>query len=80
MKKFIVISAFLVGIAGVASAAPVMCAVLMEANLTGRTGSTCTVIPAGFYISSLTLTGIDDYCGLRSGFRLTACQSQVRSA
>lgn len=45
-----------------------MCAVLMPANTSGSTGSTCTVNPdAGFYISSLTLTATDDYSGLQSG-------------
>ena len=68
MKKLILISVFLMGIAGVASSTPVICSVLMAANTNGNTGSTCTVTPdAGFYISSLTLTATDDYTGLQSG-------------
>jgi hypothetical protein len=68
MKKLILISAFLMGIAGLANATPVMCSVLMGANTTANTGSTCTVTPdAGFFISALTLTATDDYTGVQSG-------------
>ena len=67
MKKLFLISLFLIAIAGLASATPVTCAVLMVPNTTGNTGSTCSVTPdPGFYISSLTLTGMDDYTGLQT--------------
>jgi hypothetical protein len=68
MKKLVLISLFLVGIVGLVNATPITCAVLMTGNTSGYTGSTCTVNPdPGFFISSLTLTGTDDYTGLQSG-------------
>ncbi len=68
MKQVILISLFLVAIAGLASATPVFCSVLMNSDTSGSTGSTCTVVPdPGFYISTLTLTGTDDYTGLELG-------------
>ncbi len=67
MKKLFLISLFLIAVAGLASATPVTCAVLMVPNTTGNTGSTCSVTPdPGFFISSLTLTGMDDYTGLQT--------------
>jgi hypothetical protein len=68
MKKIVVLSLFLIALAGMASATPVMCAVLMFSNTSGNTGSVCSVTPdPGFFISSLILTGSDDFTGLQSG-------------
>jgi hypothetical protein len=68
MKKLLLLTFALMALAGLASATPVMCAVLMFANTVGNTGNTCTVNPdPGFFISSLTLTATDDYTGLQSG-------------
>ena len=68
MKKLLLIGIFWAATAGLASATDVPCAVLMTPNTTGNTGSSCTVnADPGFYISSLTLTGTDDYTGDQSG-------------
>ena len=68
MKKLLLISLVLIGIAGLASATPVQCSVLMSPNATGASTSLCTITaPGGFYISSLTLTGTDDYTGYQNG-------------
>ena len=68
MKKLLLVSLLWVGLAGVAHATVVDCSVLMAANTSGSTGSTCTVAPdPGFFISTLTLTGTDDYTGYLSG-------------
>ena len=69
MKKLLLISLGLIGIAGLASATPVQCSVLMSPNnVTGASTSLCTITAdSGFYISSLTLTGTDDYTGYGSG-------------
>jgi len=69
MKKLVLTAVFLIGIAQLASATPVDCAILMAPNssVTFST-STCTINPdPGFFISSLTLTAEDDYTGLQSG-------------
>jgi hypothetical protein len=68
LKKLLFISLVLIGIASLASATPVTCAVLMSPNTGGGSTSVCTVTAdAGFYISSLTLSGTDDYTGYQSG-------------
>ena len=69
MKKLLLISLFLIALAGLAGATPVMCGILMTPNSsTTLLSSTCTVNPdPGFFISSLTLTATDDYTGLQSG-------------
>lgn len=68
MKKLLLLSLLWIGLAGVAKATPIDCFVLMAANTSGNTGSTCTVTAdPGFFISSLTLTGTDDYTGYLSG-------------
>jgi hypothetical protein len=68
LKKLLLLSLALIALAGLVSATPVTCAVLMFPNTSGNTGTTCTVNPdPGFFISSLTLTGTDDYTGLQSG-------------
>ena len=68
MKKLLLVSLFWIGLAGAANAAPVICSVLMLPNTTGNTGSTCMVnADPGFFISSLTLTGTDDYTGYQTG-------------
>jgi hypothetical protein len=68
LKKLLLISLALIAFASLASATPVMCAVLMFPNTSGTNGSVCSITPdAGFFISSLTLTGTDDYTGLQSG-------------
>jgi hypothetical protein len=65
MKKILVLSLLLVALAGLASATPVGCGILMKGNSsTTLVSSMCTVNPdPGFFISSLTLTGTDDYAG-----------------
>jgi len=68
MKKLILLSLAAIGIASVASATPVNCEVLMAANTMGGSSNTCTVTPdPGDFISSLTLTGADDYTGFLTG-------------
>ena len=68
MKRLLFISLFLIGIAGLASATPVQCSILMSPGQTGASTSVCTVTaPGGSYISALTLTGTDDYTGYGSG-------------
>jgi hypothetical protein len=69
MKKIVLTALFLVSIAQLASAAPVDCSILMAPNSsTTYATSICTINPdPGFFISSLTLTGTDDYTGLQSG-------------
>src|SRR5579871_6504066 len=68
MKKLILLSLAAIGIASVASATPVNCEVLMAANTSGGSSNTCTVAPdPGDFISSLTLTGADDYTGYLTG-------------
>jgi len=68
VKKLILISLFLIGLAGLAGAAPIFCSVLMGSNTSGNSSSTCAITPdPGFFISSLTLTATDDYTGLQSG-------------
>jgi len=68
MKKLLLIVILWAATAGLASAFSVPCAVLMTPNTTGSAGSSCTVTPdPGFFISSLTLTGTDDYTGDQSG-------------
>lgn len=65
MKKLIFASLFLIAIAGLASATPVVCDVVMAPNSSNIVlSSSCTVNPdPGFYISSLTLTGYDSFAG-----------------
>ncbi len=65
IKKILVLSILLVALAGLASATPVQCGILMQANSSTTVfSSVCTVDPdPGFFISSLTLTGTDDYAG-----------------
>jgi hypothetical protein len=65
MKKILVLSLFLVAIAGLACATPVMCDVVMQPNSSNIVlSSSCTVHPdSGFFISSLTLTGFDSFTG-----------------
>jgi PEP-CTERM motif len=68
MKKLLLLSILSIGMAGVAHAGPMTCFVLMASNTSGNTGSTCTVTAdPGFFISTLTLTGTDDYTGYLSG-------------
>jgi hypothetical protein len=67
MKKLVLLSLVLIGLAALAAATPVQCSVLMTPNETGASTDLCTVTaPAGFYISSLTLTGMDDYAGYQN--------------
>ena len=65
MKKLLLLSLFLIAIAGLASATPVSCGVLMAPNSSSiLLNSTCTVNPdPGYFISTLTLTAKDDYTG-----------------
>jgi hypothetical protein len=65
MKKILVVSLFLVALAGFVGATPVMCDVVMQPNSSNIVlSSSCTVNPdPGFYISSLTLTGYDSFTG-----------------
>src|SRR5271165_1991063 len=68
MKKLLLVSLLWIGLAGVAHANPATCFVLMLANTSGNTGTDCTVTPdPGFFISTLTLTGTDDYTGHLDG-------------
>jgi hypothetical protein len=72
LKKFLLLSLAIAGIAGVAGATPVSCGVLMTPNSSNiLISATCTITPdAGFFISALTLTGTDDFTG-GSGFNGT---------
>jgi hypothetical protein len=65
MKKLIFASLFLIAIAGLASATPIMCDVVIQPNSSNIVlSSSCTVNPdPGFFISSLTLTGFDSFTG-----------------
>jgi hypothetical protein len=67
MKKLVLLSLVLIAVAGLASASAATCSVLMNPNTSGNNSSICTinVITLGDYISSLTLTGTDDYTGLQ---------------
>jgi hypothetical protein len=69
MKKTLALSLSLVALASLASAAPVMCGILMKGDSsTTVTSSSCSVNPdPGFFISALTLTATDDYTGLLLG-------------
>jgi PEP-CTERM motif len=68
MKKLLLASLIWIGVAGVTHASPNDCFVLMGANTTGNSGTTCTVTAdPGFFISDLTLTGSDDYTGYLDG-------------
>jgi len=69
MKKLLLTSLFLIAIAGLASATPVLCDAVIAPNSSNIVlNSSCTVNPdPGFYISSLTLTGFDSFTG---GFAL----------
>ena len=67
MKTLVLLSLVLIGFAASAAASPVQCSVLLTPNETGASTDLCTVTaPAGFYISSLTLTGTDDYTGYQN--------------
>src|SRR5271155_4496204 len=65
MKKLFLTVFFLIGIAQLASATPVMCDVVMAPNSSSIVlSNSCTVDPdPGFFISSLTLTGFDSFTG-----------------
>jgi PEP-CTERM motif-containing protein len=65
MKKSFLTAIFLIGIAQLASATPIMCDVVMQPNSSNIVlSSNCTVNPdPGFFISSLTLTGFDSFTG-----------------
>ncbi len=65
MKKLFLTAIFLIGIAQLASATPIMCDAVMAPNSsTIVLNSSCTVNPdPGFFISSLTLTGFDSFTG-----------------
>jgi len=69
MKKTPVLALLLVALASLANASPVMCGILMKGDSSSTVvSSMCTVNPdPGFFISSLSLTGTDDYAGLLSG-------------
>jgi hypothetical protein len=65
VKKLFLTVFFLIGIAQLASATPVMCDVVMAPNSSLIVlSNSCTVDPdPGFFISSLTLTGFDSFTG-----------------
>jgi len=65
MKKLVLTALFLIAIAGLASATPIMCDAVMAPNSSIIVlSSSCTVDPdPGFFISSLTLTGFDSFTG-----------------
>jgi PEP-CTERM motif len=65
MKKILALFLFLVALASLAGASPVLCGILMKGDSsTTLFNTTCTVNPdPGFFISSLTLTATDDYTG-----------------
>jgi hypothetical protein len=65
MKKLLLTSLFLIATAGLASATPVICDVVMQPDSSNIVlSSSCTINPdPGFYISSLTLTGFDSFTG-----------------
>lgn len=67
MKKIILLSLASFAIASVVSATPV-CQALMNPNTSGNSTTMCSVVAdPGDFITSLTLTGTDDYTGLQSG-------------
>ena len=67
MKKLLLLALSLVVLASAVSAAPIICSVLMSPNA-GNTGGLCTInAPAGFFVSSATITSNDDYTGYQSG-------------
>jgi PEP-CTERM motif len=65
MKKILTLCIFMIAIAGVVGATPVMCDVVIQPNTSNIVLSdTCTVNPdPGFYISTLTLSGYDSFTG-----------------
>jgi hypothetical protein len=65
MKKLFLTALFLIGLAQLASATPVLCDVVMAPNSSNIVlSSSCTVNPdPGFFISTLTLTGFDSFTG-----------------
>lgn len=68
MRKLLLASLIWIGMAGAVHATPTHCFVLMGENTTGNSGTTCTITAdPGFFISSLTLTGTDDYTGYLDG-------------
>jgi PEP-CTERM motif len=67
VKNLILLSLVSIGLAASAAATQVQCSVLLTPNESGASTDPCTVVaPVGFYISSLTLTGSDDYTGYQS--------------
>ena len=81
MKKILLLSLFLVAIAGLVGATPISCGVLMTPNsATILLSSSCTVNPdPGFFISTLTLTAKDDWTGGAPGTNPTVNYTGILS-
>ena len=66
MKRLVLLSLVLIGFAAVTAATPVQCSVLLTPNEAGASTDPSVAAPIGFYISSLTLSGTDEFAGYRN--------------